>query len=105
MKRIIDIAISLLGLIVITPILLIIMVFVWLQDFSSPLYIAQRVGKDERLFKMVKLRSMIVNAHKNGVDSTSADDKRITPIGHFIRKYKLDEFTQLWNFLLDETRK
>jgi len=48
---------------------------------------------------MVKLRSMIVAADKSGVDSTSSDDKRITWIGHFIRKIKLDETTQLWNVL------
>lgn len=48
---------------------------------------------------MVKLRSMVVNADKTGVDSTGANDRRITPIGHFIRSYKLDELTQLWNVL------
>jgi len=50
-------------------------------------------------FRMVKLRSMVVNAAKSGVSSTSADDRRITPIGHFIRRFKLDEFMQLWNVL------
>jgi lipopolysaccharide/colanic/teichoic acid biosynthesis glycosyltransferase len=48
---------------------------------------------------MVKLRSMVINADKSGVDSTSAGDRRITPVGHFIRRYKLDELTQLWNVL------
>ena len=46
---------------------------------------------------MVKLRSMIVNADRSGVDSTAANDARITPVGRFIRKFKLDEITQLWN--------
>jgi lipopolysaccharide/colanic/teichoic acid biosynthesis glycosyltransferase len=50
----------------------------------------------------VKLRSMIIHADKTGVDSTSASDKRITPLGHFIRKYKLDELTQLWNVLIGD---
>ena len=44
---------------------------------------------------MIKIRTMKVNADKSGVDSTSANDNRITPIGHFIRKFKLDELTQL----------
>ena len=70
---------------------------VWFQDYNSPYYFGERVGKNEKLFWMVKLRSMVKNADKSGVDSTSANDMRITPIGHFIRRYKLDEFTQLWN--------
>ena len=85
------------GLIVAAPLLLPVMFLVWRQDRSSPFYIAPRVGKDGRIFDMVKLRSMIVDADKSGVDSTSAADPRITPVGHFIRRYKLDELTQLWN--------
>jgi len=48
---------------------------------------------------MVKLRSMVINADKSGVDSTGSNDRRITRVGHFIRRYKLDEVTQLWNVL------
>ena len=51
---------------------------------------------------MVKLRSMVINADSSGVDSTAADDARITRVGHFIRKTKLDEITQLWNVLTGE---
>ena len=51
---------------------------------------------------MVKLRSMVINADKSGVDSTAANDRRITPVGHFIRRYKLDEVTQLFNVLLGD---
>jgi len=54
------------------------------------------------MFKMLKLRSMSVNADKSGVDSTSVDDVRITPVGHIIRRYKLDEFTQLLNVLIGD---
>jgi len=46
---------------------------------------------------MVKIRSMIVKADQTGVDSTAGDDKRITPVGHWIRQWKLDELSQLWN--------
>jgi len=71
MKRVIDIIFSLLGLVVASPILVTFIAAVWLQDFKSPFYIAPRVGRNKRSFRMVKLRSMVVNADKSGVDSTS----------------------------------
>lgn len=99
MKRLFDIVASGLGLLAASPVLLPVMVLVWWQDKHSPFYVANRVGKGGGEFRMVKLRSMIANAHMTGVDSTGANDKRITPVGHFIRRYKLDELTQLWNVL------
>lgn len=99
MKRLLDITLSFAGLILCSPVLVPITILVWFQDWHSPFYIAQRVGKGEILFKMVKLRSMIINAHKSGVDSTSSNDTRITGVGRFIRRYKLDELSQLWNVL------
>jgi len=102
MKRLFDIFISLLGLVILSPILLTFMYLVYRQDKHSPFYVAPRVGKNGVMFKMLKLRSMSVNADKSGVDSTSVDDIRITPIGHKIRRYKLDEFTQLWNVLIGD---
>ncbi|MEY4860979.1 MAG: hypothetical protein RL059_678 [Bacteroidota bacterium] len=102
MKRVIDFILSLIGLVLASPILLPTIFLVWIQDWHSPFYIAPRVGKNERLFKMLKLRSMIVNADKSGVDSTSSNDKRITGVGRFIRKYKLDELSQLWNVLIGD---
>ena len=98
-KRIFDIVASAAGLLVASPILLPVMFLVWKQDRHSPFYVAPRVGRGERPFQMVKLRSMVINADKSGVDSTGANDRRITPVGHFIRRYKLDELTQLWNVL------
>jgi lipopolysaccharide/colanic/teichoic acid biosynthesis glycosyltransferase len=99
MKRLFDIIVSLTGLVLLSPILLTVIFLIWLQDFSSPLYIASRVGKNGKMFKMVKLRSMMIHADKSGVDSTALDDDRITWIGNLIRRYKLDEFSQLWNVL------
>jgi lipopolysaccharide/colanic/teichoic acid biosynthesis glycosyltransferase len=101
-KRLFDVLLSLFGLVILSPVLLIVMFLVWRQDNKSPLYIALRSGKQKKEFKIVKLRSMVVNADKNGVDSTSSSDIRITPIGYFIRKYKLDELTQLWNVLIGD---
>lgn len=102
MKRFFDILVSLTGLIVFSPIIIPVLILVWLQDFHSPFYIAPRVGKSEKNFKMIKLRSMIVNADKTGVDSTSSNDRRITGVGRFIRKYKLDELSQLFNVLFGD---
>jgi len=102
MKRILDFILSFFGLLVLSPILLIFMFLIYLQDKKSPIYKAPRVGKDGNIFTMVKMRSMIVNADNNQVDSTSTDDNRITPLGLTIRKYKLDELTQLWNVLTSD---
>ena len=102
MKRLLDFLISLTGLIICSPILVPIIIIVWIQDWHSPFYIANRVGKGDKVFKMIKLRSMIINAHKSGVDSTSSNDSRITGVGRFIRRYKLDELSQLWNVLLGD---
>lgn len=98
-KRTFDIGVSLMGLILTSPILVPVIAIVWLQDFHSPFYLGTRIGRNGRPFRMVKLRTMIVNADRAGVDSTSSDDKRITPVGRFIRSYKLDELMQLWNVL------
>ena len=101
-KRLVDILASLFGLLITSPILLPVMFLVWKEDKKSPFYIAPRSGRNGTIFKMVKLRSMVVDADKTGVDSTSGNDMRITPIGHKIRRYKLDELVQLWNVLIGD---
>lgn len=102
MKRIFDFALALVGLILLFPFTVVVLLLIWLQDFKSPFYIAPRVGKGGILFNMVKLRSMVINADKTGVDSTSNSDLRITVVGRFIRKFKLDELSQIWNVLIGE---
>src|SRR5712691_9404252 len=102
MKRLLDITLSSLGLVATSALLLPTMLLIYLQDKHSPFYVASRVGKGERPFKMIKLRSMVVNADKSGVDSTSAKDPRITSVGRFVRRYKLDELPQLINVLKGE---
>ncbi|HEY9726027.1 MAG TPA: sugar transferase [Chroococcales cyanobacterium] len=102
MKRLFDILVAVLGLALTLPLLFTACVLIWLQDFASPFYIAPRVGQNGKTFKMIKLRSMILKADKLGISSTSASDRRITPIGKAIRSYKLDEIPQLWNVLVGE---
>jgi lipopolysaccharide/colanic/teichoic acid biosynthesis glycosyltransferase len=101
-KRLFDIMLSAFGLLLLSPLILGAAVLIWAQDRHSPFYIAPRIGRGEQPFRMVKLRSMIIAADRNGVNSTAATDPRITPIGHFVRRWKLDELTQLWNVLLGD---
>jgi lipopolysaccharide/colanic/teichoic acid biosynthesis glycosyltransferase len=98
-KRLLDIILSGTMLLLTFPILTVIGVMIWLYDRHSPFYAATRIGRNGVPFRMIKFRSMRVNADRTGVTSTSADDDRITPVGHFIRRYKFDELVQLWNVL------
>jgi lipopolysaccharide/colanic/teichoic acid biosynthesis glycosyltransferase len=98
-KRLIDILVSAFGLLIASPVLLPVMFLVWYEDKQSPFYIAPRVGLNGHPFAMVKMRSMVINADRLGANSTSNADRRITSVGHFIRSYKIDELTQLWNVL------
>jgi lipopolysaccharide/colanic/teichoic acid biosynthesis glycosyltransferase len=97
--RIFDFIVALLGVLALALPLAFILFLVWRQDGHSPFYVADRAGKGGKPFRMVKIRSMIINADKNGVESTSASDNRITRLGHFIRRWKIDELSQLWNVL------
>lgn len=97
--RITDFLAALFGLVFFAVPLAIILLLVWRQDGKSPFYVADRSGLDGRPFRMVKIRSMVVNADRTGVESTGASDARITPLGHFIRRWKIDELGQLWNVL------
>ncbi len=102
MKRFFDLIFSFLGLIILSPVIIFACFGIYLQDKHSPFYIAKRTGKNNKNFNMIKLRSMIVNAEKTRVDSTSSNDLRITKIGKFIRKLKLDELSQLFNVFIGE---
>lgn len=97
MKRLMDLVLAGVMLLLFSPLLVLVSFAIFVSDLSSPFYISDRVGKDGVLFKMIKLRTMKVGADKTGVDSTSASDSRITRIGKYVRKYKLDELMQLWN--------
>jgi len=99
-KRIFDILFSLSGLLFFSPILILFLISVWRYDKKSPLYISPRIGKNSKIFNLIKIRTMTVDADKKGISSTSDDDTRIIPIGQKIRNYKIDELTQLFNVLI-----
>ena len=101
-KRVFDLIVALLGIIILFPILL--LVSIWIKVSSKgPLFYAQkRVGKDFKDFYIYKFRSMVVDADKIGPSVTSEDDPRITKVGKFIRKTKIDELPQLFNVIRGE---
>jgi len=94
-----DMVFSLFGLLVLSPIMIPLVVIIKLSSKGPILYKGIRVGKDGKLFKMLKFRTMVINAELIGGPSSSDDDPRITKIGKKIRRYKLDELPQLFNIL------
>ena len=100
LKRIIDFSMSFVAVILLIPFYLFSAVAV---KFSSPgpiLFLQDRIGKDGRVFKIFKFRTMYVNSEKNGPQLSSENDPRITRTGSFMRKTRLDEFPQFFNVLL-----
>ena len=102
MKRPFDFLIALIALIVLAPLLALITLAIWLDDGASPFFLARRVARGGGDFRMVKFRTMIPDAWKSGVNSTAAGDARITRLGRWLRRGKLDELPQLWNVLVGE---
>jgi lipopolysaccharide/colanic/teichoic acid biosynthesis glycosyltransferase len=98
-KRLLDLAFSALVLILLAPLLAGAMVLVWAADGHSPLFRGLRVGRNNRDFRMAKLRSMELDTELAGAASTASSDSRITMIGAAMRRYKLDELPQFWNVL------
>ncbi|QDZ69686.1 sugar transferase [Pediococcus pentosaceus] len=112
-KRALDIVASVIGLIVLSPVFLIVSLAIKAEDRGPIFYSQVRLGKGQRPFKMYKFRSMIVDADKKlekllkqneveGAMFKMKDDPRITKTGKFIRKHSLDELPQLWNVLLGD---
>jgi len=99
MKRIIDIVFSSFGLLMLLPFLPFVAIMIKLDSRGPVFYLQERVGKDFRIFVIYKFRTMMVNADRQGVLITAAGDKRITKVGSFLRKYKIDELPQLLNVL------
>lgn len=102
LKRVFDIVFSLILLLVTSPILVLSLVIVYLQDFKEPLFSQKRLGLNNKVIKIYKIRSMVHNAEKNGIKWTSVNDLRITWFGKFIRKTRIDEIPQLFNVLKGE---
>lgn len=99
-KRLFDILLSLFGLIISLPLWVIISILVYKEDKGPIYYTQDRVGKNGRIFKIIKFRSMVLDAEKfTGPIQAEENDKRVTKIGGILRKTAMDEFPQLINIL------
>lgn len=101
-KRAVDVVLASLGLLVVSPALLILAIAIRLQSPGPALYRGKRVGRFGRPFEMLKLRTMVQDAERLGGSETASDDPRITRLGAVLRHYKLDELPQLVNVLRGE---
>lgn len=101
-KRVFDFAVSVLGLLVLSPILVVVAVLVKVTDGGAIFFRQRRVGLGGVPFQILKFRTMVMNAESRGASVTKAGDSRITPIGRVLRVTKVDELPQLWNVLKGE---
>ena len=100
-KRIFDFSSSLIGIIVLMPILILISITIKISSSGPVIFSQKRVGKNGEIFTLIKFRSMTVQQESNST-ATARGDVRITKIGAFLRKYKLDELPELWNVIKGE---
>ena len=101
-KRVIDILFSLIGLIITFPAIILFSILIKLETPGTVFFLQERVGLNGRYFTIIKLRSMGIDAEKNGAKWAEKNDPRVTKVGAFIRKTRIDEIPQLWNVLIGE---
>lgn len=98
MKRVFDVFLSSVGLLVSTPLWILIIIVIKLEDGGPVFYLQERVGKHGRIFRVIKFRSMIIDAEKeSGPIQASEHDSRVTKVGRILRKTAMDELPQLVN--------
>jgi len=98
-KRLMDVVISAVALVLLAPVLLVLTVLVKLSSPGPVFFTQERIGKYGRPFRIIKFRSMVHNAEPNGPQLSSAHDPRITPIGRWMRRTRMDELPQFWNVI------
>ena len=99
MKRASDVLCSIVGLLLTMPVVVSLAIAVKLTSRGPAFYSQERIGYHRKPFRLYKLRSMVVDAEAEGPSLSESDDPRVTPIGRFMRKYRLDELPNLWNVL------
>jgi lipopolysaccharide/colanic/teichoic acid biosynthesis glycosyltransferase len=100
LKRLFDIIVSIIGIIILSPFFIVISIGIIFTSAGGAFYRQIRVGKNGKEFKLFKFRTMRKGADKSGQLTIGMRDRRITTIGYYLRKYKLDELPQLFNVLI-----
>ena len=102
-KRFFDLTCSLLALLVLSPLFLLLAVWIKCDSRGPVFYFQERIGRYGRPFRIIKFRTMYVDAEREGTPRLSSPvDKRVTRVGHVLRRYRLDELPQFWNILRGE---
>lgn len=99
MKRLLDIIICFIASLLLAPVWIILPLLIVIDSTGNPFYVQKRVGKDNKDFNLLKFRTMYAGTDKKGLLTVGDNDRRITRIGYFLRKYKLDELPQLFNII------
>jgi lipopolysaccharide/colanic/teichoic acid biosynthesis glycosyltransferase len=98
-KRAIDFAIAFAGLLILSPLMIVVAILVKCTSLGPILYLQNRVGRGGKTFRIAKFRSMVADADRKGPGITASDDPRVTRLGAMLRESKIDELPQLWNVL------
>lgn len=102
LKRLFDIVFSMIAVVMLSPVMIVSAFAVKLCDGGNVFYKQKRLTRDGKEFYVYKFRSMIADAEKNGIKLASENDNRITPVGKILRKFRIDEFPQLFNILVGD---
>jgi exopolysaccharide biosynthesis polyprenyl glycosylphosphotransferase len=99
MKRACDVLFSAAALLILSPIYIVLYILVWSSSEGPAIYRQERIGLHGRAFQILKFRTMTIHAEGDTPQLSADDDPRITTVGKFLRKYRLDELPQMWNIL------
>lgn len=102
MIRFFDIIFSIIGLVILSPIFIVLYLLIRIENKGGGFYSQERIGKNGKPFKLYKFRSMRIGSDKKGLITIGEKDNRITKTGFILRKYKLDELPQLWNVFIGD---
>ena len=103
-KRSFDLLVAVVGLVALLPFMLLIVAAIRITSRGPVFFSQKRIGREGQRFDVIKFRTMTVNADRDGT-ITTATDRRITPMGRVLRRYKLDEYPQLWNEIIAQAKR